>query len=204
MLTLYHDPVSTHSWKVRLVLAEKGLPYEEVVFDVRHARDHKAPLYLAIHPYGKVPAIVEDGFAIYDSTTINEYLEERYPEVPLLPPDPRDRARLRMLEDFRDNHFHSDFFPLLRQLRDTPPGKRDASVVESAKAAVFEDMARLEAAAEGREYLCGGFSIADAAFIPNFAYLEQWHIAIPESYPRLHAWWERCKARPSYTAAYGL
>ena len=202
MITLYHDPVSSNSWKVRLVLAEKRLPYREVRFDIRRARDQ--PEYLAIHPYGQVPAIVDEGFAVYDSTLINEYLEDRYPEIPLMPPDAQGRAQIRMLEDYRDQHFHPDFLPLLRQLRDKPPGEADANLVETAWQAVMGRMARLEAALEGRDYLGPSFSIADAAFVPNFAYLDNWKLAIPAQYPRLRAWFARCQARPSYARAYGL
>ena len=204
MITLYHDPVSSNSWKVRLVLAEKGLSHEMVRFDVRHAREHKRPEYLAIHPYGTVPAIVDDGFAVYDSTLINEYLEDRYPEPPLMPRDARGRARVRMLEDYRDQHFHVDFGPLLRQLRDRPPGQADRAIVDQAWAAVVSRMPRLEQALAGQDYLCGNFSIADAAFIPNFAYLEAWGLAIPAACPRLQAWFARCRARPSYRQAHGL
>lgn len=205
MITLYHDPVSTNSWKVRLVLAEKGLPHEEVVFDVRHRRDHKAPAYLAIHPYGRVPAIVDDGFAVYDSTLINEYLEDRYPEVPLMPPDARGRARQRMLEDFRDSDFHPAFSPLLRELRNKPAGQADRAVVDEAVSALEARMPRLEEALAGTPYLAAErFSIADAAFVPNFAYLEQWEVPVPARFERLRAWFARCKARPAYARAEGL
>jgi glutathione S-transferase len=204
MLTLYHDPVSSNSWKVRIVLAEKRIPYEAVQLDVRRDRRHKEPEYLNIHPYGQVPAIVDDGLAVYDSTLINEYLEDAYPEVPLMPRDPRGRARVRALEDFRDQHYHVDFFPLLRQLRDRPPGEANASIVEEAWAAVQRHMERLEAELGDNAYLTGAFSIADAAFIPNFAYQEHWRLETPARFPRVRAWLERCQARPSYTAAYGL
>ena len=204
MITLYHDPVSSNSWKVRLVLEEKKLAYEKVQFDVRNASDHKQPAYLEINPHGRVPAIVDDGFAIYDSTLINEYLEDAYPDVPLMARDAKGRARQRTLEDYRDNHFHVDFMPLLRELRDKPPGQADREAVGAATKAVTDGMQPLEEALGGQDYFWKSFSVADAAFVPNFAYLESWDIPIPGQYPRLKAWFERCQARPSYAAAYGL
>ena len=75
---------STNASKVKVVLEEKGLPYR-----VERLRTgdlwKKPPELLAKHPLGKVPFIEDDALLVYDSTVINEYLEERYPEPRLLP-----------------------------------------------------------------------------------------------------------------------
>ncbi|MBI4082393.1 MAG: glutathione S-transferase family protein [Candidatus Lambdaproteobacteria bacterium] len=197
MITLYHWWVSSHSFKTRLVLAEKGLGYQEVLIDLGK-RVQKEPWYLKIHPYGTVPAIEDDGFIVYDSTMIAEYLEEQYPQVPMLPKDARGRARIRMLEDFRDMHVHPVFRVFLQEYRSKPAGQADMGAVNKALEQFHGMLGRLERELEGREYLGGTFSIADTAFVPYFPSMDAWKIPVPESCPNVKAWIARCKARPSF------
>jgi glutathione S-transferase len=95
MLELYHGGTSICSFKVRLVLEEKHIPWQS-----RHLHtaklEHQTETYRAINPKLKVPAIVHDGVALDESTVINEYLDDRFPEVPLRPEDPMERARMRL------------------------------------------------------------------------------------------------------------
>ncbi|HZT34507.1 MAG TPA: glutathione S-transferase N-terminal domain-containing protein, partial [Nitrososphaera sp.] len=96
MLKLYDFPMSPRARKVRIVLAEKGLQYEKVTIDITKG-EQKKPEFLAINPYGKVPALQDDGVTLYESTIIMEYLNDKYPHPPLLPLDPGQRARARVL-----------------------------------------------------------------------------------------------------------
>ena len=99
MLTLYHFESSPWCWKVRVALAEKGLEYKPVIPKNRESD----PVFRKLTPIGKVPILVlEDGTGIAESTVINEFLEERYPRPPLMPADPADRARVRMIEEIGD------------------------------------------------------------------------------------------------------
>ena len=84
MLTLVDAPRCPYCARVRIVLAEKGVAYETVVIDLE---DRPAWLY-ELNPVGRVPVLEEDGWALPESAVINEYLEERHPEPPLLPADP--------------------------------------------------------------------------------------------------------------------
>lgn len=95
MLTLYNAAHSTCSQKVRICLAEKGLPFEEIRLDLGKAKDQLKPEYLKINPNGVVPTLVDDGNVVIDSSVICEYLEEKYPEVRLAPEDLVERARMR-------------------------------------------------------------------------------------------------------------
>jgi maleylacetoacetate isomerase len=96
-LTLYGYWRSMASYRVRVALGLKGLAAQEIPLDVL-AGDQFRPDYLAINPEGAVPALVEgDQPALTQSTAILEYLEERWPKPPLLPADPRGRARVRSL-----------------------------------------------------------------------------------------------------------
>src|SRR5712692_11566500 len=102
MIKLYTFPQSSNSLKVRIALIEKGLEFERIQIDLTK-KEQKNPEYLKINPFGQVPALDDEGFIVYDSTMINEYLEDEYPYPALLPKDSDGRARARMMEDFRDN-----------------------------------------------------------------------------------------------------
>jgi glutathione S-transferase len=99
MLTLYDAARCPYCARVRIVLAEKDIEHEVVPIDLS---DRPAWLYEK-NPLGKVPVIEEDTFVLPESVVIMEYLEERYPEPPLLPADPADRAIVRLrVERFDD------------------------------------------------------------------------------------------------------
>lgn len=94
-MKLYHAPVSTCSQKVRLVLAEKGLDYESAFIDLL-AGEQFAPDYVAKNPSAVVPTLEDGGHVFVESTLINEYLEEAYPEPALAPADPASRHAMRL------------------------------------------------------------------------------------------------------------
>lgn len=95
MLKLYNAPHSTCSQKVRICLAEKGLPFEDVRLDIGKGKEHLKPEYLKLNPNGVVPTLVDDDKVVIDSSVICEYLDEAYPAVPLSPEAPVERARMR-------------------------------------------------------------------------------------------------------------
>ena len=101
MATLYTADRCPYAARVRIVLAEKGLAYDAVEIDLD---DRPAWLYDK-NPLGRVPVYEEDeGLVLPESVVIMEYLEERYPEPALLPPDPADRALVRLqIERFDQN-----------------------------------------------------------------------------------------------------
>src|SRR5271156_2330281 len=94
MLVLHHTSHSTCSQKVRLVLHEKGVKFDEVRLDLARKEQLK-PDYLALNPNGVVPTLVDDGTPIIESSVICEYLDEKYPQNPLVPTDLIERARTR-------------------------------------------------------------------------------------------------------------
>lgn len=94
MLTLYHANHSTCSQKVRLCLAEKRLAFEGKLVNLG-SNEHLTSEYLAINPNGVVPTLIHDGQIIRDSGVICEYLEEVFPDTPLMPRDPVARAEVR-------------------------------------------------------------------------------------------------------------
>jgi glutathione S-transferase len=200
MMKLYHAPQSTNSRKVRIALIEKGLEFERIAVDLGK-KEQKNPEYLKIHPFGQVPALDDEGFIVYDSTIINEYLEDEYPYPPLMPKDSDGRARVRMMEDLRDNSFNSAFVRIFREVRAKPEGERDAKVIEAAKAEIASCFERIEKELQGKQYIAGEFSLGDIAFMANLDWLEKFDIQVDPKNKNTLGWIARLKARPSFAAS---
>src|SRR5271156_5982727 len=123
MLVLYHSGLTQASIKVRLTLKEKALPYESRFIRLLE-QDHLSPEYLAINPDGQVPTLLHDGHIITETTVINEYLDDCFPEPPLRPVSAVERARMRRWGQIVDEHlfhamatlaWHQGVGPVLRQ-----------------------------------------------------------------------------------------
>jgi glutathione S-transferase len=199
MIKLYTFPLSTNSRKVRIALLEKGLEFERINVDLTK-REQKNPDYLKIHPFGQVPALDDEGFVIYDSTVINEYLDDEYPYPALMPEDSEGRARARLMEDFRDSHFNPQFIKIMHEARKSE-AERDGNVIADATAEIARCFERIENELQGREYLAGPFSLADIAFMANLDLLDRFQIPVDPKYRNTTAWIARLKARPSFAAS---
>lgn len=150
MITLYDAPRCPFCARVRIVLAEKSIPYEPVVVDL----DDRPPWIIELNPpAGRVPVVDDQGWVLPESAVINEYLEERFPEPPLLPPDPGERAAARLLI-FRFTDLERPYYALRR-------GETGA------RRALGEALAVLEAMLEAMPYLTGrSYGLADIAYLP--------------------------------------
>ena len=104
MLKVYHHPLSTYARRVRIALLEKNIEAELVVVDMP-SRAHRQEPYLSLNPYGRVPTIMDDGFVLYESTAILEYLEAKFPMPALVPADIQQRvpAQLGIADDARED-----------------------------------------------------------------------------------------------------
>ena len=149
MITLYDADRCPYCARVRIVLAEKGIGYETVTVDLD---DRPAWIYEK-NPLGKVPVLEEGEFVLPESVVINEYLEERYPEPPLWPADPGERAEGRLLVE-RFDSLSRPYYALRR-------GDEDA------RDRLDEQMALLDGFLAGRPFLTGReFGLADSAYLP--------------------------------------
>jgi glutathione S-transferase len=104
MLELYHAEPVANSMKPLICLKEKGLDFVSHYVDLLRFEQHE-PAFVKINPNGQVPVLVHDGAVITESTVINEYLEDVFPEVRLRPADPVARARMRVWSKFIDEYF---------------------------------------------------------------------------------------------------
>ncbi len=105
MLELYHNALSSCSQKVRLVLAAKGLEYQGHDIDLASGAQHD-PAYVKLNPGHVVPTLVHDGRVLIESTLINEYLEDAFPDVAMLPADPGERHAVRLFVKHIDEKVH--------------------------------------------------------------------------------------------------
>jgi glutathione S-transferase len=200
MLKLYDLDRSPFCWKVRLVLAEKGIPHE-VVTPQDKAND---PAFEKLNPFRMTPVLqLGDGRTIFESTVICEYLEEAYPDPALLPHDNYERARLRMIEDTYDQYL----YPALRAyvlaqytydppvLRRKPDAEIDAKARDEAKVKVEKHLTYLEEQLGDRRWFGGDlFSLADCALAAPLTGSLRLHQFLPDDrWPRLGAWASRAE-----------
>ena len=187
MITLYDADRCPYCARVRIVLAEKGIGYETVTVDLD---DRPAWIYEK-NPLGKVPVLEEGEFVLPESVVINEYLEERYPEPPLWPADPGERAEGRLLVE-RFDSLSRPYYALRR-------GDEDA------RDRLDEQLSLLDGLLPGRPFLTGReFGLADAAYLPWILRAESNLGVDLVAHPALADWVERCGGRPSVSAERAL
>jgi glutathione S-transferase len=188
VITLYNAARCPYAARARIVLAEKGIEVETVEIDLS---DRPAWLYEK-NPTGRVPVIEEDGGdPLAESTVIMEFLEERYPEPALLPPDPADRAAVRLLI-FRDKDLTDPYYAL-RRGEDGAAEQLDAA------------LAKLDVRLYDRDYLGGAeYSLADIALVPWMLRARDTLDVELSGYPSLGAWLARLEERPAIGAEAGI
>jgi glutathione S-transferase/RNA polymerase-associated protein len=195
MIQLYDNPLSPYARKVRLALYEKGLDFEKHEIHTKSQRDE----LLRVNPRAEVPAIVDGDAVVYDSSLICAYLEDRYPDKPLLPADPVERARCRRLEKLSDGAIDAAgilvFVTKMARAELEQQFPELSGKVANAVAGVY---GVLERELAGREFLaCDSFSIAEAAIVPHITAMAFLGSAVGASHPNLSGWLERMTQRAS-------
>ena len=167
-MKLYGVDLSPFSATCRVALYAKGL--EEQIGQVPPPNGGlKSPEYLAINPMGKIPTLDHGGFVLPESTTICEYLEDLYPEPSLLPPNPEDRARSRLLTRIVDLYLYAPIGQLFRQ--PTDPEERSTPLIDESLAKLLEVLGHLEGWIDRDGYAVGGtLSLADCSLVPALFY----------------------------------
>ena len=194
MLRVYYHPLSTFSQRVRIALLEKNIPAEMVEVDLPGGAQLR-PEYLSKNPYGRVPAIEEDGWVLYESTAILEYFESTRPSPPLLPPDPLGRARVAMHMKLCDLEFSGPARSILVPKRFLPREQWNREPMEKARAKIEKHLSILEPEIQGREYLAGDqFTLADVCYAPFLQFLPTLEVTPG---PAIQSWAGRVSDRPS-------
>ncbi len=194
-IKLYDYTTSPNCQRVKVVLEEKRLPYEIIPIDLPK-REQKCPEFLKLNPYGKVPVIGDGDTILYESCLINEYLEEKYPEPPLLPKDPAKKAKIRILIDYGMSHLDPPYRKVRMELVKEEK-ERNQQAMEEGKKELKELLVPFEEGLADHPYLAGDFSLVDAALIPRFNRLADWGLLSDPAFPKLSQWHKRIKDRPS-------
>jgi glutathione S-transferase len=198
-MKLYTVPLSNFGNKSVIVVYEKGADIEIVP----PPGDLKSREYLAVNPLGKIPALEVNGTVIAESEVINEYLDEKFPNPPLMPKEPEARARVRGFTRHHDLYLDPPMRALFFQM---DPKTRNADVVTKSLAEVATQLDYLEKRI-GSPWAAGpAFSLADCALAPSIWYVEKLMPAfgakgIFGDRPKLQAWFGRVQERPSVKRA---
>lgn len=202
MRLLYHLPLSPYSRKVRLALAEKRLAFELRVEKVWERR----PEFLALNPAAQVPVLVEEsGLAIPDSAVICAYLEETYPETPLLGANAAERLECRRLVAWFDGKFAREvsenllFQKLMKRLLGR--GEPEGAAIRAGYQNLRGHLSYLGWLAEHRRWLAGDvLTLADLAAAAHLSALDflgdvDWSVSAAAK-----DWYARIKCRPAFRA----
>lgn len=183
MLTLYDAARCPYCARARIMLAEKEIEFETTEIDLT---DRPAWIYEK-NSTGRVPVLEENAWLLPESSVILEYLEERYPEPPLLPADLGDRALARVLI-FRHDAFTKPYYALRRE--------------EEGAAEVFDrELAKLDDLLSRQPWLTGAaFGLADIAYVPWVLRARDMLGVELDGFPALADWLERVLERPSVAA----
>ncbi len=201
---LYGYQYSVYSWIARLALVEKGQDYRWI--EINPFAPDVPKSYLALHPFKRVPALVHDGFQIYETGAITRYVDEAFPGPRLQPTDPHHRARANQLLSIIDSYV---YWPLVRQVfsrrvfRPRLGRASDATEIQNGLDAAPDVLAALERLVADSEYLCGAdISLADihlAPMIGYFAMAEEGEAQL-KRHRKLSHWWATMSARTAYRA----
>jgi glutathione S-transferase len=196
-LRLFFNPRSTFARRVHIALLEKQIPFEPVVIDMA-VREHKSEAHLSRNPYGRVPAIDDDGFMLYESAAILTYLEATRPTPALMPHDAQGRALVDMHLHLCDMQFARHAGTIIYPRRFLPEARWDRQAMDASRREIELHFAILTAQLGDEDYLVrNAFSLADIAYIPMLHFVPLMDITLP---PNLAAWRDRLLSRPSAIA----
>jgi len=205
-MKLYTYWRSTAAYRVRIALHLKGLRYEqESVHLVRDGGEQHKPDYKALNPQGLVPTLLDEGRVINQSLAIIEYLDEKYPDTPLLPKSPVERARVRSLALLIASEVHP-----LNNLRVLQYLSNEVGVSDAKKTAWYhhwleQGLAPLELRL-ANESATGAFchgdqpGLADLCLVPQLYNARRYEFPLND-YPTLERIDERCRALDAFRAA---
>lgn len=200
MLSIHYHPLSTFARRVRIALIEKGLEANAELVEVNMtAGAHKQQPYMSLNPYGRVPTLQEDdGFVLYESSAILEYLEALHPTPPLVPADARGRARVAQHMKLCDLQLTRQTGTIIFPKRFLPQERWNTEAMAQAKREIEGHLAILDTQLHNTDYVVGNsYSLVEVCYTPFVEFLPLMEITPP---PHVAAWTARILARPSAQA----
>ena len=196
-LRFYHSPMSTATI-TNVVLEELGVPCEKIKVDIQKGGTH-TPEFLRLNPNGKVPLLVHDGTPIWESAAITMYLGDVFGvEKNLYPAAGPKRGEAMKWITWTNVTFGDGVARWLRNTADwTPVEQHNAKAAEAGLADLWNCLRILN---EGRQFLVGDYTLADAHLNSFTDWLRFMKMDF-SAYTNLNAWTGRCAARPGYARA---
>ena len=197
MLTLYEHPLSSYAMKAKIALAEKGLEFQAIVPEGMMTGT-TGGAFVEASPRAEIPTLIDGDVKVFDSTIILEYLEDNWPNPPLLPPSPAQRARVRMIEDVMDGLYEPNNWGLGEVLRfKRASGALADQLVAHSRASVTKLQAWLEKQLGNDPWFNGAnFGWGDVAVAPYVCRSAASGHPPPVG-SKLAAWLARASERPS-------
>jgi glutathione S-transferase len=196
-MKLYTHPFSTFARRVDIALREKGLEAERIVVDMGK-REQRSEAYLALHPYGRVPTLVDGDFVLPESAVILEYLEATHPEPSLLPAGAQARAQVSLHMKLCDLELGVPSYAIVFSKRFLPRERWRLDEMEQAKKPLARHLSILGKALEGKQYLVAEqFTLAEVCYIPFLHFIDLLDVEVPDTVRR---WWALLSTRPSVIA----
>lgn len=181
-----------------MALVELNLDYRTV--DLELGQKHTDVVELS--PTGKVPLLVDDGTAIWESSVILDYLDRRYAPGRLIPTDPVAEANVRLLQVYSDKIVGPCIRGLVFEKRSKSKQDRDNDVIRQAEAKWTNCLGWLEAEIGNREFFGDEFSAADCALGARFGIAEAYGAAVSDEHSGLRRWYQSVTARENWKKAY--
>ncbi len=200
MRTLHHFPLQPQSRKVRLLLREKLLECDLIVERPWERREE----FLRLNPAGETPILIEDnGQVLIGDYAIAEYLEETYPDPPMIGREAKERAEIRRLIHWFDTKFHREVTQHLLDERImkrlTGRGQPDSSAIRAGKINIGIHLAYISWLVERRNWLAGAeLSLADLTAAAHLSAIDYLGDVSWSEYPVAKEWYARLKSRPSF------
>ena len=201
-MLLYEHPLSSYAQKVKIALREKGLDFQAEVPETLGTGRTDGP-FVAANPRAEVPVLIDGPTRVFESTVIMEYIEERWPEPPLLPRDPAARAIARMTEDVCDTQYEAVNWGFSEVLWFRRATGALAETLRARAAAQTRVLQHWLAGRLGEAEWFGGerFGWADAAAAPMVNRSVHYGLGPPADSP-LARWHKRIQERPSVAATF--
>lgn len=185
-----------YAQRTRMTLIEKGVDFELTEIDLFN----RPAWFKDVSPYGKVPVLRHAGEVIYESAIINQYLDETFPEPPLMPATALGRARARIWMDYCETRFLATTHKLMAESDD--PKRRPENLAKLAEVLNFMEHEGLRKLSDGPYWLGADVSLVDLQFSPFFerfgTYEELAGASWPADCPRLTEWFAAMRERDSY------
>jgi glutathione S-transferase len=200
-MKIFGDPISMYTRRVLMTLEENKVPYELEFVGLTNG-DAKQPAFVALQPFGQIPALQDGDFELYESRAMSRYIDGKV-NGPLTPRDLRERARMDQWLSIEASEFSGPAIKLV--LHHVFQREQPHDVLETAKAQLDIVLAIMDKQLASHPFIAGdSFSLADVSFMPYFEYVMNTPAKAQfTKYAHVMAWWNKISERPTWRKVAG-